>query len=81
MNFLKKTSIFSLILAFAIMSLSLVFVFGTGKGVQLKGMVVGFVKKTKKIIYHEATIFNPKGDVLPDQVDDIIISKTKKILN
>ncbi|PIR73375.1 MAG: hypothetical protein COU40_02770 [Candidatus Moranbacteria bacterium CG10_big_fil_rev_8_21_14_0_10_35_21] len=36
-----------------------------------------FLRKIKKIIYHEATLHNPEGDMLPDNIDDDIIKKIK----
>ncbi len=35
------------------------------------------LKKIKNFIYREATIHNPEGDVLPDQLDDNIIKGIK----
>lgn len=44
-----------------------------------------FLKKaTKKIsdfIYHEATIRNPSGDLVPDQIDDKIKQEIKDKIN
>lgn len=31
----------------------------------------------KEFIYKEATIYNPEGDMLPDQIDDNIIKEIK----
>ena len=38
-------------------------------------------KKFGGIIYHEATIHNPPGDMLPDQIDDQVKGKIKEIVN
>jgi len=38
-------------------------------------------QKAKNIIYREATIHNPAGDVLPDQIDDNLKGEIKKIVN
>lgn len=34
-------------------------------------------QKAKNIIYHEATVHNPAGDILPDQIDDKIKQEIK----
>ena len=39
------------------------------------------VKKVKNLIYWEATIHNPEGDVVPDQIDDKIIQEVKEKVN
>ena len=39
------------------------------------------VKKIEGVVYHEATIHNPPGDMLPDQIDDNIKGEIKKIVN
>jgi hypothetical protein len=39
------------------------------------------VKKVEGFVYHEATVHNPPGDVLPDQIDDNIKGEIKKIVN
>jgi hypothetical protein len=39
------------------------------------------VKKAEGFIYHEATIHNPPGDLLPDQIDDNVKGEIKKIVN
>jgi hypothetical protein len=39
------------------------------------------VRKIEGVVYHEATIHNPPGDVLPDQIDDNVKGEIKKIVN
>jgi hypothetical protein len=39
------------------------------------------VKKVEGFVYHEATIHNPAGDMLPDQIDDQVKGEIKKIVN
>jgi hypothetical protein len=39
------------------------------------------VKKVEGLVYREATIHNPPGDMLPDQIDDSMKGKIKEILN
>ncbi|OGI27437.1 MAG: hypothetical protein A2359_04865 [Candidatus Moranbacteria bacterium RIFOXYB1_FULL_43_19] len=38
-------------------------------------------RKAKSIIYREATIHNPPGDLVPDQIDDSMKGKLKEIIN
>ena len=40
-----------------------------------------FVKRIKDLVYKEATIHNPSGDVVPDQIDDKIIQEVKEKVN
>ncbi|MFC1645352.1 hypothetical protein ACFL08_04985 [Patescibacteria group bacterium] len=35
-------------------------------------------KKVKEVIYREATEHNPEGDMLPDEIDDIIKGEIKE---
>lgn len=37
-------------------------------------------RKSTDKIYEEATKHNPKGDLLPDEIDDKVKGKTKKII-
>jgi hypothetical protein len=39
------------------------------------------VRKIEGFVYHEATIHNPPGDMLPDQIDDNVKGEIKKIVN
>lgn len=39
------------------------------------------VKKVEGFVYREATIHNPPGDMLPDQIDDNVKGEIKKIVN
>ncbi|MCX6762654.1 MAG: hypothetical protein NT093_02620 [Candidatus Moranbacteria bacterium] len=39
------------------------------------------VRKVEGLIYREATIHNPPGDMLPDQIDDNVKGEIKKIVN
>jgi hypothetical protein len=39
------------------------------------------VRKVEGFVYHEATIHNPPGDLLPDQIDDNLKGEIKKIVN
>ncbi|MDD3487059.1 MAG: hypothetical protein PHF35_01610 [Candidatus Moranbacteria bacterium] len=38
-------------------------------------------KKAKNLIYREATIHNPPGDMVPDQIDDKILNEVKERIN
>jgi hypothetical protein len=39
------------------------------------------VKRIEGFVYQEATIHNPSGDLLPDQIDDNVKGEIKKIVN
>jgi hypothetical protein len=39
------------------------------------------VKKVESLVYREATIHNPPGDMLPDQIDDKIKQEIKEKVN
>ncbi len=39
------------------------------------------VRKVEGFVYREATIHNPPGDMLPDQIDDNVKGEIKKIVN
>jgi len=39
------------------------------------------VRKVEGFVYHEATIHNPPGDLLPDQIDDNVKGEIKKLVN
>jgi hypothetical protein len=43
--------------------------------------LVYWARKTKNIVYWEATTHNPSGDMLPDQIDDNIIGEIRKIFD
>jgi len=42
-----------------------------------KPVMIEVAKMVKRFIYREATIHNPEGDVLPDELDDEIIKGIK----
>ena len=44
---------------------------------ELKRLLAGI----KSFIYREASIHNPEGDILPDEVDDRMIEKVKDKVN
>jgi hypothetical protein len=46
-----------------------------------KDFIKKVARKAKSIIYREATIHNPPGDVLPDQIDDQILNGIKNRVN
>jgi hypothetical protein len=39
------------------------------------------VQKIESLVYREATVHNPAGDILPDQIDDQVKGEIKKIVN
>ncbi len=44
---------------------------------ELKGIVL----KVKNLVYKEATIHNPPGDMLPDGIDNAVIKEVKEKIN
>jgi len=46
-----------------------------------KGELKNYVKKIKDLVYREATVHNPPGDALPDNVDDQVINEVKEKIN
>ncbi len=40
-----------------------------------------FLAKIKNLLYKEATIHNPPGDAIPDQIDDKVIQEIKENVN
>lgn len=46
-----------------------------------KDFLKKIVRKIEGFVYHEATIHNPPGDVLPDQIDDKIKQEIKDKIN
>ena len=44
---------------------------------ELKGIVL----KIKNLVYKEATIHNPPGDMLPDGIDNTVIKEVKERVN
>lgn len=80
MNFFKKTALLSLIAALSAMFLFFIFSKNTNRYGQIKRNAIQYAKKMKNLVYREATIHNPEGDMLPDEIDDSIISGVKKAL-
>lgn len=46
-----------------------------------KDFLKKIVRKVEGFVYREATIHNPPGDMLPDQIDDNLKGEIKKIVN
>lgn len=46
-----------------------------------KGQLKGIVRKIEDLVYNEATVHNPPGDMLPDQIDDKVINEVKEKVN
>jgi hypothetical protein len=80
MEFFKKLSVFFSIFASIAVFSAFILLQNTKEDVQLKENLIGAAKKIKNFIYLEATIHNPDGDMLPDQIDNTIISGVKNIL-
>lgn len=39
------------------------------------------VRKIEGFVYREATVHNPSGDLIPDQIDDQVKNEIKKVVN
>lgn len=46
-----------------------------------KDFLVKVVRKVESFVYREATIHNPPGDMVPDQIDDKIKQEIKDRIN
>lgn len=46
-----------------------------------KNQLKEIAQKISGLVYHEATIHNPPGDMLPDQIDDNIKNEIKENIN
>jgi len=82
----KKSFLIIIILAIAVVFLGGIFqVHLSPFSLTIKSPEKDFLKKiVRKIegfVYHEATIHNPPGDMLPDQIDDNVKGEIKKIVN
>jgi hypothetical protein len=44
-----------------------------------KYVVIKALHEIKNGIYHEATLYNPAGDIIPDSWDDTIINEMKQV--
>lgn len=45
-----------------------------------KAFIKNIALKIKRVVYREAKMHNPEGDVLPDELDDEILGKIKQQL-
>jgi uncharacterized protein involved in cysteine biosynthesis len=83
---LKKIFLITIVLAIAVAWLGGIFsVIFSPFSLTIQGPEKDFLKKVVKrvegVVYHEATIHNPPGDMLPDQIDDNVKGEIKKIVN
>jgi hypothetical protein len=46
-----------------------------------KDFLVKVVRKVEGLVYREATVHNPPGDMVPDQIDDKIKQEIKDRIN
>lgn len=46
-----------------------------------KDFFIRAVRKVESLVYHEATVHNPSGDMVPDQIDDKIKQEVKDRIN
>ena len=83
---LKKSFLFIIIIAVIIAFLGGIFsVHFSPFSITIHQLEKSFLKKVVRkiegIIYREATVHNPPGDVLPDQIDDKIKQEIKEKVN
>jgi len=75
MKFIKNNFPALILIAFVAMFSTFIFL----NNREFKDVLVRGIKKIKNLVYYEATIHNPEGDMLPDNIDNSIISKVKDI--
>lgn len=46
-----------------------------------KEKIKGIAKRISELVYHEATTYNPPGDIVPDQIDNNLIKEVKEQVN
>ena len=82
----KKISIFigsgflGMIFCFGLTLLVLGFKNGVSFRAEARNIGQESAHKLVGFIYDEATIHNPKGDILPDWIDDFLKSEIKKLI-
>ena len=58
---------------------------GGGFGLKIrekeKNELKNLVKRVENLVYREATLHNPPGDLLPDQIDDQLKQEVKKTVD
>lgn len=47
---------------------------------ETKALIKDYLRAGKNFIYYEATIHNPAGDMLPDEIDNTIIKEIKTVI-
>ncbi len=82
----KKLFIFAIVLAIVVAWLGGIFSisfspFSLTVSKPEKDFLKKAANKAKSIIYREATVHNPPGDVLPDQIDDKIKQEIREKIN
>lgn len=43
-----------------------------------KEMLKSFLREIARKVYYEATVYNPPGDIVPDDIDDTVIKEFKE---
>lgn len=77
-----KKFLLALFVFVAVSAIAAFFVFQKARNdANFRSELVYLAKDIKNIIYREATIHNPEGDMLPDQIDNNVISEMKRIFN
>jgi hypothetical protein len=82
----KKLFLFAIVLAIAVAWLGGIFSVSFSPFLLTiqkpeKDFLKKVVRRVEGLIYREATIHNPPGDMLPDRIDDNVKSEIKKIVN
>lgn len=80
---LKRLFLFLIIIAIILVWLGGIFLvtlrpFSFSVNKPEKDFLKRVARKVKNIIYREATVHNPEGDLIPDQIDDEIKQKVKE---
>lgn len=73
----KQINLFVIGIIFLIL---IIFSFALFSSEKIRRVIYKSIRRIENVVYYEATIHNPKGDVLPDGIDDTIKSKIKEIL-
>ncbi|EKE11821.1 MAG: hypothetical protein ACD_15C00018G0002 [uncultured bacterium] len=47
---------------------------------KVKAKGIESIRKIKNLVYYEATVHNPEGNLVPDGTDDYILGKIKDLL-
>ncbi len=62
----------------ALFGLAIFFFFSAGE--EDRALALRVLRGGKSVLYEEATLHNPEGDVVPDDLDDTLLERVKKAL-